>query len=877
MVEAADGGAPDGAPDHLHSSSSLDRLNRLIGSGNLESPSDSTDPAGLSDPNGSEGSNGSSHTTRSWMSGTARDVVQARDVIGGVNILRAGRRGLPVPRQLPGDVHGFVGRAQELERLDHLLAGGGVQPNAVGITVISGTAGVGKTTLALNWAHRVRDRFPDGQLYVDLRGYAVGTPESAADVLDRFLRALDIANGAIPTEIEEKAALYRSLLADRRVLIILDNASTESQVRPLLPGTTSCLVIVTSRNGLLGLVGRHGAAHLTLDVFSEAEAVDLLRNKTVDFRTSDDGAELAELAATCARLPLALRIAAQRAASRPRVPLREMISALRDGSVLWNALSTEAGDEDGGEDGEAVHSVFAWSYRALPPKAARLFRMVGLHPGPDCSVGAAAALADLTTTEAQTAIDILLEAHLIELVESSAPGRFRLHDLLQAYALDRARNEESEPDRKAAITRVLTWYLHAADAAGKHMERYCFRPTPIDPANLKTAIPEFAGFSDASRWYELEWTNLAAATRTAAELRLDRFAWQLASEFRFFYLHADRLDAGMATEYIALEAARRLGDRYAEAEVLDGLGLLYHLSGSLQEAATCLQAALAIHRNIDDRAGEAISLANYALIFTARRQLHDAEDLTTQAAIIKQELGDRKGAASALGNLADIFYHLGRFTEANDLVCQALAMNRELERDYGIADNLWNYSRILRALGEPESALDAIQRAVSVARRLDMRAQEAAIQTELARVHQALGRYNKALTTYQYAVALHRRLGDRHSEAETLSSVGTLYADRGSLSASAAFLQRAATILAELGDRWHRAVCLSALADVFDEIGDAAQACPHRRQILALLEGFDDPAAAELRSRTSALLKPDDGQTDPTTIPATPAPATAKA
>ncbi len=788
--------------------------------------------------------------TRAWMSGSARDFVQARDVIGGVNFLRSGRPGLPVPRQLPGDVRGFIGRERELERLDRLLAGGGVQPNAVGITVISGTAGVGKTTLALHWAHRVRDRFPDGQLYVDLRGYAVGTPESAAVVLDRFLRALDIANAAVPADIEEKAALFRSLLADRRVLIVLDNASSESQVRPLLPGTTGCLVVITSRNRLLGLVGRLGAAYLALDVFSESEAVDLLRDKTVDFRDGDAAAELAELAATCARLPLALRIAAQRAASRPRVPLRDMIAALRDNSVLWNALSTESGDD--GEDGEAVHSVFAWSYRALPPMAARVFRMVGLHPGPDFSVGAAAALADLTGGQAQEAIDVLAEAHL---VESAAPGRFRLHDLLQAYALDRAHCDETEADRMAAVTRVLTWYLHAADAAGKHMERYCFRPTPIDEANLRAPIPEFMGRHAAAQWYELEWNNLVAAARTAADLRLDRIAWQLAAEFRFLYLRGDRFEAGMAVENIALEAARRLGDRYAEAEILDGLAILDHQSGNVHESATRHQAALGIRREIGDRAGEAMTLSNLALVFAARRRLREAESLATQSLIIHQELGDRKGGALVLGNLAEFFYGLGRLTEAYDMVCQALALNREFDRGYTIADNLWNYSRILRALAEPETALDVILEAVILARSLDTRGPEAAIQAELAHVYQALGRYDNALTAYQHAVALHRRLGDRLSEAQAFSAVGTLYRDRNNPSAAVAFHQHAVALLADLGDRWHLAASLAALADVLDQVGDDAQAATHRHEVLTLLTGFDDPAAITLHARTTAILE----------------------
>ncbi|HEV2347776.1 MAG TPA: tetratricopeptide repeat protein [Actinocrinis sp.] len=785
------------------------------------------------------------------MSGTARDLARARDVIGGVDFPRVGRLGLPVPRQLPGDARGFVGRERELEQLDRLLAGGGVQSNAVAITVISGTAGVGKTTLALHWAHRVRDRFPDGQLYVDLRGYAVGTPESAGVVLDRFLRALDVANVAVPTDIEEKAALFRSLLANRRVLIVLDNAASESQVRPLLPGTTSCLAVITSRNRLLGLVGRLGAAHVTLDVLCESEAVDLLRNKTIDFRDGDDGDELAELAATCARLPLALRIAAQRAASRPRVPLSEMIATLRDDSVLWNALSTKSGD--GSEDGEAVHSVFAWSYRALPSKAARVFRMVGLHPGPDFSVGAAAALAELTGEQAQEAIDTLAEAHLVEFV---APGRFRLHDLLQAYALDCARNDESEADQKAALTRVLTWYLHAAHAAGKYMERYCFRPTPLDPASdLKAPIPAFTDHGQAARWYELEWNNLVAATRTAADLRLDRMTWQLAAEFRFFYLRGDQFDAGVAIEQIALEAARRLGDRYAEAEILDGLAILHHQAGSMNESATCHQAALGIRREIGDRLGEAITLANFALVLADRRRLSEAEAFSTQSLIIHHELGERRGAALVLGNLAELLYELGRLAEARDLVCQALALNREFDRTAGIADNLWNYSRILRALGQPETALGVIQQAVTAARRLDTRDKEAAIQAELAHVHQALGRYDSALIAYQHAVALYRRLGDRLGEAHAFSGVGTLHFDQGNLSAADAFHRHAIAILADLGDRWHRAVALSSLADLLDETVGDAQARTHRHEVLTLLAGFDDPAATALRDRTAALLE----------------------
>ncbi len=347
---------------------------------------------------------GPGQSNRAEVSGPA-DLVQARDVFGGVHFHNGEDQAVAPPRQLPGDVRGFVNRSAELTALDRLLVED-TGPVGVTLSVIAGTAGVGKTALALRWAHRVRHRFPDGQLHVNLRGYDPGEPARPEQVLERFLRALGVPPAAIPADLDDRAALYRSRLADRRILVVLDNAASVGQVRPLLPGSDSCLVIVTSRSRLSGLVTRDGGRRLTVRMLTEDDAITLLRELTREFRAGDDPEHLAELARLCARLPLALRIAAERAASRPYMPLDELIRDLRDESALWTALTAEENEE-----ADAVRAVFAWSYRALDPAAARMFRLLGLHPGSEFSLPAAAALAGEPANQVRQRIDALVGAH----------------------------------------------------------------------------------------------------------------------------------------------------------------------------------------------------------------------------------------------------------------------------------------------------------------------------------------------------------------------------------------------------------------------------------------------------------------------------------
>jgi DNA-binding SARP family transcriptional activator len=353
------------------------------------------------------------------------------------------------PRQLPRDIGDFTGRDVQLREMKALLAQADLGSPV--ITVIMGTPGAGKTALAVHFAHQVADRFPDGQLYADLHGHAEGAPVSPAEVLRRFLHALGPKE--VPGDPDEAAALYRSLLAGKRTLILLDNATTASQVRPLLPGSADCLVLVTSRSRLPGLLARDSAAPVTVGPLAESEGVILLRRILGDSRVDAEPDAAAALVARCASLPLALRVAAERAAYRPRLSLAGLATELADEQHRLDKLTS-------GEDVYAtVRSAFSWSYRNLAPDAGRMFRLLGLHPGPDIGVPAAAAVCATSPAQAQRLLEVLAAEHLVDEV---AAGRYRLHDLLRVYAAERAAADESPTDRVAAIWRVITWYLHTA-------------------------------------------------------------------------------------------------------------------------------------------------------------------------------------------------------------------------------------------------------------------------------------------------------------------------------------------------------------------------------------------------------------------------------
>jgi len=767
------------------------------------------------------------------------DVVQARDVHGGVHIHRAETAFAVTPSQLPGDVRGFVNRHTELAIL---TSAAGVQPDdphAAVVTVITGTAGVGKTSLALHWAHRVRDRFPDGQLYINLRGYDPGQPAVPEEVLDRFLRDLGVPATAIPVHLDERASLYRSLLARRRMLVVLDNAATVGQIRPLLPGTANCLVLVTSRSRLSGLIARDGAYRLGLDILLEDDAIALLGAVTSRYRGHDQRQELVELARLCARLPLALRIAAERAASRPMMRLDELIADLRDESGLWDALTAE-----GDDDADAVRTVFAWSYRALPEPAARLFRLLGLHPGNEFGPPAAAALAGIGAPRARQQLDVLVGAHLLE---QPAPGRYEFHDLLRAYAVDQVHHLETPEAQSEVRRRILNWYLYTANAASARIAAFDrYELTQPNPADV---LPfAFDSHETALRWYQVESSNLVAATRAAAEAGLHSIAWQLAAVLRGIYIHQNAFDDWLATSTIGVDSAEQDGDRAGQAEALESLGRAYFQSRRLDEAETSHRGALTIRQSLGDRFGEAVSLNTLGLIGLRRRRLDDARSFFEQASGIFRDLGDRRWEALMRSNLAETLCEVQQPQAAADILAETLTVFRELDDRASEGNALFHLSWAQRELGDPAAARAYIDQALRIAEAEENQVWQAHWLVELGTVQRAAGQPADALVSYQRAAVIQRQLGDRSREAFAQDGAGQAYEGMGRAEDASDFYRTAAATHRDLNDRWN-------LAQTLHHLGRATGDAEAWRQARDLLTDFDDPRATALRQLLTEALR----------------------
>ncbi|MFJ9585690.1 ATP-binding protein [Streptomyces acidicola] len=792
-------------------------------------------------------------STHSEVSGTSsRDVVQARDIAGGIHFHEQatpdrGSSAPPTPRQLPANVRGFVNRTEELSQLNTVLAGDSDDPLVVSVYVIAGTAGAGKTSLALRWAHQVRDRFPDGQLYVNLRGYDPGQPVTAQEALHRFLTSLGVRAQSVPQDLDAAAGLYRSLLADRRILVVLDNAATAAQVRPLLPGSANSLVVVTSRSRLSGLAVRDGARRLTLGTLPEREAIALLRAVTADYRPADDEQQLAEMAHLCARLPLALRIAAERAASHPHMRLHDLTAELRDESALWDALST--GDD---EEAEAVRTVFAWSYRALPDEAARLFRLLGLHPGPEFSLAAASALAGVTAIRARQLLDSLVGAHLLE---QTAPDRYQFHDLLRAYSVDQAQHEEPPEKRRTTLRRVLEWYLHTADAAQSWISPEEDRLNlPSPPEGVRP--PSFPDYDAAVDWAEREHANLMEAVRTAAAAGDDRLAWQLCAVLWHAQFPSAAGADWLSVGHTGLEAAGRSGDRPAQGLLFTDLGMAHARVSRLAESLECHRSALEIWNELGDRLNTAHSLNLIGLNHLHRRQLDAAAHHFEQAIAVFEEQGSAHWAATALSNLATTHYQAGRLPQAATVIERALTAHRALNNKRGEGNILRLLSGLRREQGNGhmEEALLSARTAVDIALGLRNLRLEAYWLLALGDAQQADGRFADALTSYQRSTTLQRHLGDRNREALAWHGTGEVYRRLDRHTEAADFHRQAATTHRELGDTWHEALALDGLGSaLLDEDPQAAR--QYWAEALTLVAAFDDPRAATTRTSLERRLE----------------------
>ncbi|HZM79714.1 MAG TPA: tetratricopeptide repeat protein [Candidatus Limnocylindrales bacterium] len=692
------------------------------------------------------------HTAYRNMENALEDQAAQRErVAGGAEPIRGHRPA--VPAQLPADTAAFTGRTRHLAGLDKFLPGGNEAPaTAVAISAIGGTAGVGKTALAVHWAHRVRDRFPDGQLYVNLRGFDPGGQVmSPAEALRRFLDALEVPPERIPADLDAQAALYRTQLARRRMLIVLDNARDSVQVRPLLPGASTCLVLVTSRNQLSGLVAADGAHPITLGLLTQAEARQLLTHRLGPERVTAEPDAVEQIIAACARLPLALAIVAARAATEPHLPLHALAGELRDnnssGSSGWlDTLSTDDPATD-------VRAVFSWSYRTLTPDAAGLFRLLGLHPGPDTSTAAAASLAALSLAEVRSLLGELTRANL--LIEH-VPGRYTFHDLLRAYATEQAHTTDPDQQRHAATHRILDHYLHTSHTAALLLDPY------RDPIALTAAqpgvIPEHpADYQQALDWFTAEHPVLLAAVDRSAT-GFDTHTWQLTWALGDFLALRGHWHGWAATGQAAVAAAERLANLTAQAGAHRRLAHAYLQLGRLDDAHIQLRHALDLHTQAGDLAGQART--HFSLGYLWERRGCPAEVLhhARQSLDLYQVAGHRRGQARALNAVG------------------------------------WSHA----LLGDHQQALTSCQQALTLFQELDDRLGQAAAWDSLGYAHYHLGHHDQAIICSQHSIGLYQDLGDRYFEAHVLSHLGDTHHAAGNLQAARDAWQQALTILEQL-------------------------------------------------------------------------------
>jgi tetratricopeptide (TPR) repeat protein len=735
------------------------------------------------------------------------------------------------PAQLPADVDKFTGRTQELAELDQLLAGTVKQSEAAGetstvamISVISDTAGVGKTALALRWAHRVKAEYPDGQLYINLRGYDPEQPISAEDALAGFLRALGMAGQEIPLEVDERAAAYRSLLNGRRVLVVLDNAATVEQVRALLPGTASCLVIVTSRDSLAGLVARHGARRLNLDPLPTEDAVTLLR-ALIGRRIDAEPEAAAALAEQCVRLPLALRVAAELAAARPGATLTELVTELGDEHQRLELLDA------GGDPRTAVRGVFSWSYQHLPADAARMFRMTGLHPGPDLDPYAAAILSDISLNRARYLLDLLARGHLIQPTRS---GRYGMHDLLRAYASYLAAEEDPEPERRAALTRLFDHYLDTAAAAVETLAPASQNRPPPHIRPQTTPAPPVTDPAAARAWLDAERATLATVTAYTAVHGWPGHTTRLATTLYCYLENGGHYLDALTILTHACHAARHTSDPSAEARALTNRGLVYFWQGHYQQAVEHHQQALALCREIGDRAGEADALTRLGLVYQQQGRFQQATEHHQQALTLFRELSHRDGEANVLDDLGVAYWHQGRYGLALEHLGQALALFREIGHGVGEAHALGYLGLLHQRQGRYGQAVEHLERALTLFREMSHRIGQAHTLVVLGGVYQRQDRCEQAVEHLERALTLFREIGDRVGKADALAALGSAYQRRHRYQQAADYQQQALALYREIGHPAGEARALNNLGDLWHVTGQLHEALVQHTAALTL-------------------------------------------
>jgi DNA-binding SARP family transcriptional activator/tetratricopeptide (TPR) repeat protein len=712
------------------------------------------------------------------------------------------------PRQLPAGVPAFVGRGAELGVLDRLRAAAGERPATA---VVCGAPGVGKTAFALRWAHHARELFPDGQLYLDLRGYGTGTPLAAADGLGHLCVALGRPESELPDDTAGRAALFRTASAGRRLLVLLDNAVSADQVRPLLPGYGPSTVLVTSRDHLGGLVAVDGATRVELAPLPTTDAVALLR-RLIGPRVVDDPDSAVTLVEQCAHLPLALRVAAELAVSCPRESLAGVVGQLADRHGRLDLLDV------GGDTSAAVREVLSWSYQHLDAAAALAFRRLALHPGPEFDAATVAALSELDDRRAGRALAVLARGHLVEPCSAHRPtaGRYRMHDLMRAYAEELSADLDDATARAAATGRLLDHYFGGVCRARALMYPAWrgYLPGPsVDRG------PRLGDADAAVAWLDREQANLGALCAHAARNGFPRQAIGMAANLQRHY-EAGRYRDGLAAHSYALAAARDLGDDVAVAHLLGHVGELHRLLGRYDTAAAHLREALAGHdrtgdvrgqaralsalgivaertgdaagavghhraalaryRAAGDRRGEAIVLVNLGNAYSGRDEPRRAADAFEEAYTLFRDVVEPTGQAAALSNLGDVLSTLGEHDRAGERLAEALPLFLAAGHRIGEAMVRTNLGQVKLRLGEPDAAMDELHTAVRIFQEIGHRYGEASARNRMGEALRALGRHPEALACHRAALAIATETHDHDEQVRARAALAELGAtDKG--------------------------------------------------------------------------------------------------
>jgi DNA-binding SARP family transcriptional activator/tetratricopeptide (TPR) repeat protein len=631
-----------------------------------------------------------------------------------------------VPQGLPGALTHLCGRDAELRRLDELAARASGAPATSVIAVIGGMGGVGKTALAAYWAHRVVNQFPDGQLFLNLRGFTPdGVPLSPAEGLGLLIEALRPA-APVPSGLEARLSLYRGLTTGKRLLFVLDNARDANQVRPLLPGSPGSMAVISSRNWLAGLAVTEGAELIAVNPLDDAEARALIGSRIGADRVAAEPGAVAEIVARCGHLPLALAVVAAKAA-RPGVPLARLASELRHPGERLDAL-------DAGEPAASARAVLSWSYARLTAPEASMFRLTGLHPGPDAGVNA---LASLAGRPARQAVALLGELERVHVVTQTADGRFALHDLLWAYARERA-TEEAAEYRQAATVRLLDYCLQAAHLMSRRL--YPPRPAiPLTPPRPGTAAEDFGGYDEAWAWAEAEYPALPGVVTLAAQGGFPEHAWQLAWAWETFLSRRGRWDELGEIQRLGLDAARRCGSLPGQAHATCGLGWTSVLQGEHENGRAYLEEAARLFGQLGDQSGEARACIRAGNALWRQHRHADARRSAERALELFRVCGDQAGQAGALNNIGMHHIHLGAYQDGLDYCQQGLAIFRELGYRRGEANVLDSLGEAYRHLGRTADAITCFQQSLSAFQELGDQYNQAEILTHLAAARQADG------------------------------------------------------------------------------------------------------------------------------------------